>query len=273
MSAPFALDCLDRRPYRDLHPCLLRALEQLTSWPSPEQYNDLARQVPQPAEVALPRFVTENRDAVRRHGGYEHHVARLRAVPTRPANWHDFFNMTVWAHFPKLRWALNSLHVDPGPSAKDPRNGRTPGQNLAATFDESGMLVVSTDPSILEDLRALHFKRAFWDRRADLLSSTRFYLVGHGSLESLLTPHAALSARSLQLHLPTVALDDDQLRFDIDAFAATQILAWRATRTILDPIPLLAIPDYCANDSAAFYDDPSNIRFDPISRRPSANVF
>src|SRR4051812_19592963 len=186
MSAPFALDCFTRRPYADLHPRFLRALASFTAWPGPEQYDELARQVPRAADAVLPRFVTENRAALRQVGGYEPHVARLSAVPTRPGHWHDFFNMCVWAHFPKLRWALNALHVDPHVGPKDPRNGRAPPQNLAATFDEAGMLVVSTSRSVLEALRALHFKRAFWDMRDEVRATTRFWLVGHGMLESLL---------------------------------------------------------------------------------------
>ena len=203
MGAPFALDWLNRRPYRELHPRLLAALERLASWPSPEQYDELAYHVPRDADVELPRFVTESRESVRRLGGYEQHVAQLSAVPTRPDNWHDFFNMVVWAHFPRLRWSLNALHVDPNAGPKDPRNGRAPAQNLAATLDEAGMLVTSTSPRVLAELQALRFKRAFWDMRAELLETTQFWLVGHGMLESLLTPHTALAARSLLLHVPS----------------------------------------------------------------------
>ncbi len=47
--------------------------------------------------------------------------------------------------------------------------------------------------------------------------------------------------------------------------------AWRSVRTVLDPIPLLAIPGYSDNDSLAFYDDLRNIRFEPISRRPTTD--
>jgi Protein of unknown function (DUF3025) len=264
------MHCLTRRPYRDLHPRFLGALERFTDWPVPEQYDELARQVPRAADVQLPSFVSESREALRQHGGYEQHVARLRTVPTRPGNWHDFFNMSVWAHFPKLRWALNALHVDAEVGPKDPRNGRAPAQNLAATFDEAGMLVVSTSRSVLEELRALHFKRVFWERRAELLSTTRFWLVGHGMLESLLAPHSALAARSVQLYMASLPASDgsDQLRFEIDAIAAAQICAWRAARSVLDPVPLLAIPGYSDNDSSDFYDDPRNLHFEPISRRP-----
>ena len=268
----FTLEWLRRRPYRDFHPRLLRKLADLPGWPAPEAYAELARQVPQAADVQLPRFVSESREALGRLGGYEQHVAELLAVPTRPGHWHDFFNMTVWAHFPKLRWALNSLHVDASVGPKDPRNGRAPAQNLAATFDEAGMLVVSTSQSVLAELRALKFRRVFWERRAELLATTRFWLVGHGMLESLLSPHPALAARSLQLHLPSLpaAEHSDQLRFELDSLAAAHIQGWRAVRSVLDPVPLLAIPGYCDNDAPEFYDDPQNLHFEPISRRPAS---
>jgi hypothetical protein len=269
MVAPFALDWLNRRPYRELDPHLRSALAGSESWPAPEQYDELARQVPQAADVQLPRFVTESREQTRRLGGYEQHVARLAAVPTRPQSLHDFFNMIVWAHFPKVRWALNALHVDPDAGPKDPRNGRAPAQNLAATFDEAGMLVTSSSRAMLHELRALHFKHAFWDRRAELLATTRFWLVGHGTFESLLQPRPGLSVRSLLLHVPASdAETGERLRWQLDAVAAERVRAWRSQRDVLDPIPVLAIPGYSDNDSPDFYEDMRNIRFEPSSRRP-----
>lgn len=205
-------------------------------------------------------------------GATKQHVAQFGAVPTRPGHFHDFFNMAVWAHFPKLRWALNSLHVDPRVGPKDPRNGRAPAQNLAATFDEAGMIVVSTSRGVLEELRALRFKRAFWERRKELLSSTRFWIVGHGLLESLLVPHPGLTARSLLLHVPSLPSHEqaacDALRFELDDATAARIHAWRSARAVLDPVPVLAIPGYGDNDFPGFYEDLRNIRFVPISRRP-----
>jgi hypothetical protein len=259
---------LTRLPYRDFHPRLLSALERFSDLPPVEHYDELAARVPRAPDVELPRFVTERREAVRQAGGYEAHVARLRAVPTRGGHWHDFFNMSVWAHFPKVRWALNALHVD-APGEKDPRNGRTPAQNLAATFDEAGMLVVSSSQELLEELRDLHFKQVFWERRAELLATTRFWLVGHGMLESLLEPHPGLTARSLLLHWPELNVTEtsDPVRFEVDAVAAAKVGDWRITRAVLDPIPVLAIPGYCENDTPAFYDDRHNIPFEPCSRR------
>jgi hypothetical protein len=250
----------------------LRAVRRCTAWPEPEQYGELAREVPQAPDVELPRFVCQSREALRQAGGYEQHVAKWHAVPTRPGVWHDFFNMVVWAHYPKLRWALNALHVDSTVGPKDPRNGRAPAQNLAASFDESGILVLSTSRSVLQQLRALQFKNAFWQQRAELMETTRFLLVGHGALESLLARPPGLIARALLLHVPSLppAREADALRFEIDARIASIIHGWRAARPMLDPIPLLGIPGYTDNDAGEFYDDLRNIRFEPVSRRPAA---
>jgi Protein of unknown function (DUF3025) len=270
MSAPFARDDFSRRPYRDMHAGFLRALQRFATWPAPEEYDELTRHVPQAADVVLPRFVTEDRAKLRQLGGYEQHVAQLCAVPTRPGSWHDFFNMSVWAHFPKVRWALNALHVSSDVGPIDPRNGRAPAQNLAATFDEAGMIVVSSSSSMLEELRGLRFKQAFWARRDELLATTRFWVVGHGMLEALLDPHPGMSARSLLLHVPTLPLEgpSEPFRFSLDALVAERIHSWRQHRCVLDPIPVLAIPGYSDNDCAAFYEDMRNIRYEPTSRRP-----
>jgi hypothetical protein len=126
---------------------------------------------------------------------------------------------------------------------------------------------------MLNELQALRFKVAFWERRAELLETTRFWVVGHGMLESLLNPRPGLVARGVLWHvptLPTTAQASDELRFEIDSRVAAQVATWRAARPVLDPIPVLAIPGYSDNDCGEFYDDARNVRFEPISRRPSA---
>lgn len=272
MNARFSLEPFTGAPFRDLHPALLAALREHAAWPEPETYDALAASVPNPESVKLPRFVRQEREALQRAGGYERHVATLAAVPTRYGNWHDFFNMVVWAHFPRVRWALNGLHVDPNVGPKDPRNGRARAQNLAATFDESGMIVVSTSPSLLDDLRALRFKRFFWERRDELLATTRFWFVGHGTLESLLTPHPGLATKALLLYVPALPGpgEHDRLRFEIDAHAAGLIDGWRHEQTVLDPVPVLGIPGLCDNAYPEFYDDAQHFRFERQSRRPPA---
>lgn len=273
-SDAFDPECLTRQPYLWMHPRFRSRVQQLSGWPAPEQYDELAAQVPHGPHTTLPCFVRQSRAAVVGAGGYECHVAQRRAVPTRPGSWHDFFNMAVWAHFPELRWALNSLHVEADVEERDPRNGRSPAQNLAASFDETGMIVVSRSRPLLEGLRALQFKRVFWEQRRELSESTRFWIVGHGLLESLLKPHPRLVARSLLLHVPDeVRSMDHELMLRCDGRVAARVRDWRRARNVLDPIPVCAIPDFADNASADFYADPQRLPFEPISRRPASSEF
>lgn len=205
----------------------------------------------------MPRFVLQSRERLARFGGYERHVAEIGQVPTREQSWHDFFNMAVWAHFPRTRWALNRVHTAPTRARVDPRNGRTPRQNLAAQLDESGIIVASSDRELLEDLRALRFKSALWHRRGELLATTCFRIVGHGTLESLLSPHPALACKAVLLELtrPAAEYHDDALRFELDERAAREVDGWGEEPARLAPLPVLGIPGYADNEHEAFYDD------------------
>ena len=263
LGSRFVTDWCERLPYSALHPAFLAATRRWTAWPEPRHYDELARTVPQANGVTLPRFVAQSREALAAVGGYEPHVAKLGAVPTRPQSWHDFFNMTVWAHFPRVRWALNALHVDDRVGPKDPRNGRAPAQNVAAQLDESGILVASSSPSLLAALRALSFKHVFWERRAELAATTRFWVIGHGTLESLLTPHLGLASKAVLLDLPQAPAlyDPDALRHEVDARAAAEVARWRSHVPVLDPVPLLGIPGFADNGDASFYDNAQYFRF------------
>lgn len=269
LEAQFSTAWCSQAPYATFHPAFLQACAALTSWPAPWHYDALARLVPNGGE--LPRFVAQDREALRLSGGYEPHVAQNRAVPTRERSWHDFFNMAVWAHFPRVRWALNSIHVDRGLGPVDPRNGRAPAQNVASQLDESGIIVASSSAELLAALRELRFKYAFWQRRAELLATTRVWIVGHGSLESLLTPHLGLASKAVLLDLPSppASYDADALRIATDERVAAIVSGWRADVPLLDPIPLLGLPSFADNSAPEFYDDSRYFRFARRARSTS----
>lgn len=275
LSERFTTDWCRRSAYAFLHEAFVAELERLSSWPTPEEYDGLAARVPRPAlpergppdAALLPRFVTQDRAALERHGGYEKYVAETRSVPTRPKSWHDFFNMAVWAHFPRLRWALNSIHVDARLGPVDPRNGRAPAQNVAAQLDESGLIVASSSPELLDELAALRFKHVFWQRREEFLATSRAWIIGHGMLESLLSPHPRLSGKAVFLALARAPerYDASELRASVDARVAAVVDGWRDVVPALAPLPLLGVPGYADNASAEFYERTDYFRFE---RRP-----
>ena len=256
----FELAWLEQAPFLSLCEAFRRKLASLGAWPNPEAYDDIVRATATEVDggeqaCERPRFVSHDRVAVAFRGGYEAYVAAERAVPTRPFHWHDFFNMAVWAHLPRLRWALNTIHTTAGPGQVDPRNGRTPQQNRAAHFDETGLLVMSQDPGVLNDLAELRFKRVFWERRRELSDSTRFLLCGHGSMEALLAPRVGLMSKALLVELGELPPHDARGLRDIDRLLSERVQRWRVKPDTLHPVPLLGVPGYHAGQSSRFYDN------------------
>ena len=102
-----------------------------------------------------------------------------------------------------------------------------------------------------------------WERRDELLATTRFWVVGHGTLESLLTPHLALASKAVLRDLPSppASYDSDALRVATDERVAAIIHSWRGRAPVLDPVPLLGIPGYADNARPEFYDDARYFRF------------
>ena len=259
-DARFDVAWLDTRPYLHFLPEFKALVRRFGDWPPVEGYDQfvsavLGRPFGSGEQRQYPRFGAFDRRRVREAGGYEAYVARYRVVPTRPKNWHDFFNMATWAHFPRLRWALNAVHVAAVQAEADPRNGRTPAQNRAAHFDESGMVVLSSDTGVLGDLKEMKFKRVFWERRATLAQTTRFVLVGHGSMESLLTPHLGLAAKALLVHDAHIAERNESLCEFVDQLASARVAKWPQRLEPLYPIPMLGIPEWHSNDCEPLYDD------------------
>ena len=74
---------------------------------------------------------------------YDERIFTLGEVPSRPHNWHDFFNMLVWLTFPNTKRAINARQrsaLRPGAPT------RTPEQDALAMLDEGGALVLTKTP-------------------------------------------------------------------------------------------------------------------------------
>lgn len=199
-------------------------------------------------------FVEQDEKAIKHAGGYDFFIRDQRAVPSRPESWHDLFNALVWLHYPRLKLGIHQLQLEDF-ARREQAGRRTPLGDVATLLDECGTLVLSSDPSLLEDIRELRWRRLFFERRAELLQKTRFLVVGHALLHALLEPYIGLMAHALLIDVPEHAIADaPSARRFVDEWAVDQLAARLQRTRDLYPLPLLGIPDYVANDSAAFYD-------------------
>ncbi len=186
--------------------------------------------------------------------GYEERIWRTGQVETRPDNWHDYFNGLVWLAYPGAKAALNARHMA----------SQTPGQrgtvrDAMTHLDECGILVASSDPELLDLIRAFQWKRLFWEERARLARHVAFHVFGHATFESLLNPHRGLTAKAVLYQVPATwhDLSLPARRADLDRRLAADIDAGCYGRPRdLQPLPLLGIPGLVeGNREAAYYDD------------------
>jgi hypothetical protein len=190
---------------------------------------------------------------------YETSIYRTGRVPTRAENWHDLLNALVWLSFPHTKALLNRRHCEEMVRLGGESGRRGTARDVLTLFDEGGVIVASSDRSLLELLRRFQWKSLFWDRRADLLERMRFFVFGHAILEKALQPYKGVTAKALLLEVPASfprePLTEQLAGADSRAarwFSAEDALL--STRN-LTPLPVLGVPGWADNETSGFYDD------------------
>ena len=226
-------------PYRDL-------LAELDGEAGPEALNDLAAHLNiRHANHATPlRFAGYTSPSA---ADYEKGIAASGTVPTRENNLHDFLNALVWLRFPQLKSALNLRHCQALALQAGEHKQRGRLRDQLTLLDESGMLVISSEPELLELLRGKRWVELFWNRREEVTQDMHFLVVGHGLLEKCLAPFPGMTAKCLCLHTPETSLDA------IDGLAAMSI---RNAETLeLPPLPVQGVPGWDDNGNQAYYEN------------------
>ncbi len=195
---------------------------------------------------------------------YEKRVFAYGKVLTRDRNWHDLFNALVWITFPKTKASINRHHYREM-QAREGGEARGVVRDALTLFDESGVIVASSNGGLAQLLTGFQWKELFWNRREDVVAGMRFHLFGHALYEKALKPYKGvtgkcviidISARELERPLPQqlATLDAHLAR----TFAQTASLA--ATDDYA-PLPILGVPGWTSeNESARYYDDTQQFR-------------
>lgn len=233
-------------------------LEQLPPTPDSAALTALAERFPVYGEKGQRiRFVSPQSDGL----VYECRIWETGEVETRRDNWHDFFNALVWLTFTQTKIALSASHVRAMTPAGEAR-GST--RDALTHFDECGVVVLSSQPQLLEMLRRFEWKKLFVEHRAEVQSAMRFIVFGHATYEQLLKPFRGLTAKAVLhevsedwLNLPLA----DQL-IAVDEILAADLDSGRYQRPRdFQPLPLLGIPGVTPeNEDPAYYDDTRQFR-------------
>lgn len=157
---------------------------------------------------------------------YELHIAQNGEVPTRTDNWHDAFNALCWLAWPDCKWAIHRGHralLEAGGDGEIRR--RSPQRDVLTLLDESGAIVLSSDPSLFESLRAGDWQTLFVTHRERLKRHARLLLLGHATLDDLRSPRMGTTVKCLLFEVPAEVLRRSpiEIRAHADALAAQLI--------------------------------------------------
>lgn len=196
---------------------------------------------------------------------YETNVFRHGRVSTRAKCWHDFFQVLVWATFPRTKTWLNARHAN----ATEQRlaradSQRSPQENALTLFDESGAVILCSDSQLLELIRAFNWHALFWRRRAELHAVLRCVVVGHALYEKLLHPYIGLTAHCTLIavapamwpHIKHASMTelDALVQVHLANLGDLQPQVW-------NPFPILGLPGWWpANNEESFYKNSTYFR-------------
>ena len=159
--------------------------------------------------ILLKPFNQDNFDQLDNLLDYESLVYQQGILLTRPKNWHDFLNILVWLGFPKLKGLINALHYSE--NQKKYKNNRTPLQNKLTQFDESGLIILTSQSDLIELIYQHRWQAFFCQQKSNVNKNLKCFAFGHSILERLLNPYVGLTAKALIfkvdseiLKLPTI---------------------------------------------------------------------
>ena len=251
-------------------------IENQQCWPEPDDLNNF--NFPQNQQILtrsgkLIRFVSQIPGKQDFEQKYESRIYLTGQVPTRARNWHDFFNALVWKVFPRAKSALNELHFQAQLtelSNKDKNRCRL--RDAATLFDESGMIVISSQISLTQLIKDFEWKELFWQQRSAMLSSMRFFIFGHGLYEKALDPYVGMTGKAiiLQVNETFFAQALPAQLAAIDLMLEPFLLQTLSSSSDLAPIPLLGYPGWTKdNNNETYY---GNKKYFRERRKPNQMI-
>ncbi|HEY4104268.1 MAG TPA: DUF3025 domain-containing protein [Polyangiaceae bacterium] len=233
--------------------------------PSPDELGALMRDVPSARQPWF-EFELQDEARVRAAGGFDRYIAETARIPTRKDSFHDLFGALIWLHFPKLKTAIHQVQLAAEPSVRGAR------QHAATHFDESGVIVASTDERVFRAIAELDWPGLFWQRREALRASTRFLCFGHGLLDALREPHPKILGMAwfARVSAAQFELGASELRGFLDRELSQRASAFLCEPAQLSPLPALGIPNWASPQTPEFYANEAYFR--RARQRPKAST-
>lgn len=184
---------------------------------------------------------------------YEARIARSGCISTRPGSWHDAFNALIWSRWPHLKRALNRRQAA-DLAVVGPRQ-RSRAQMAITHFDESGLVLVISDPALLRAWSAHDWVELFHHRRDAWGREVVAWSFGHALLEHLkLSPQLLLTAKAVAV-LCEGRVPAAVQRAELDSLLAASMDAGQLLEDPQQPrpLPVSGIPGAWPGQDLLFY--------------------
>ena len=195
--------------------------------------------------------------------GYESHIYSTGEIPTRN-NLHDFFNALMWLQFPKIKQTLNRMQYDEiermlriSPATTE----RGKQRDAATLFDENCAIVISSDLSFLDALKARQWKQVLMVDPQQFSKRCEIILFGHALLEKLTAPYKAITAHvwSVNVESHWFEFSSEEQRSWVDQKVAED-LAKGFVSSDFNHLPVVGVPGWWLDQTDDFYDDATVFR-------------
>ncbi len=239
-------------------------------WPDPHLLSDIADSQGRivNAQGQRIRFVAQARKSAEFHEGFEPRAYLKGEVQMRSLDWHDLFNALAWMTFPTAKAVINARHYE---SLTECLAHSASGANRSSVgdaltlFDEDGVVVLSSEESLLDLVREFRWKELFWARRNDVARHMRFFVFGHALYHKALDPFVGMTGKAILLQ---VAESFSELPLRSQVAETDRLLAmhlWDRTRLRggreLSPLPVLGVPGWSKeNEEEGFYENTAYFR-------------
>ncbi len=248
-----------------------QGFEHLHGWPDIsvlERLRNSATVKPMTYSGKLVHFVPQSAAPQEFSQQYEPRIYLSGEVQTRPNNWHDLFNALVWLTFARSKAELNRLHYQALlQEYGNDKKQRGTLRDAATMFDESGVVVVSSDAGLCNLLQDFEWKQLFWKQRKAVCNHMRFFLFGHGLYEKSLKPYAGMTGKGVILSVERDFFNQSlavQLAM-IDSMLEDLLSSGKVGNFTLSPVPLLGYPGWSEDNlNESYYDDSHYFRSRPI---------
>ena len=225
--------------------------------------------------VAL-KFVEQSKQLLSDGLSFEQRIADRGEISTRVANLHDFYSALMWLRFPKVKLAINAIHL--AGIAAHGTKVRSRHQQAVTHLDEAGAWVVSSAPALLELIDAHAWHALFFDNRAawptqnncaksaatgitecaaNATQTIEARVFGHAIFELMHAPHKLVAAKVVWVVADAsyFLLTNFQKDALLDTIVADALTSGAASGDpkLLSTLPLSGIPGWCAGQDAEFY--------------------